>query len=108
MTTADWKPLMLIYNTGFIAVYLIFALLYWHAYSKRDELELSPMERYETRGVVQENVLMMSVGVIAMILALINLPQLSGPAYVLIGPLQTALGFMHGKKRRELEAASAA
>ncbi len=106
MHDSDWRPLMLIYNAGFIALYGIFALLYWHAYRQREELAFSPMEEYETRGVVQENLLMMAIGIVGLSLALLNVPRLSGMAYVLIGPLQTALGFKHGKRRRELTAAS--
>ena len=102
MQRADWRPLMEIYSAGFIALYVIFALLYWHAYSLREELELSPMEVYETRGVVQENVLMIGIGTLALVLAFLNLPQFSGMSYALIGPGQTWLGSVHGKRRRLL------
>ena len=105
MQRTDWRPLMEIYSAGFIALYVIFALLYWHAYRLRGELDLSPMEIYETRGVVQENVLMIGIGVLALILAFLNLPQFSGLSYALIGPLQTILGSVHGKRRRLLSAA---
>ncbi|MEP7000754.1 MAG: TMEM175 family protein [bacterium] len=103
----DWRPLMEIYSAGFIALYVIFALLYSHAYRLRVELELSPMEVYETRGVVQENLLMVAIGVLAFALALLNSPQLSGMTYVLIGPLQAWLGAVHGKRRRQLSEAEA-
>ena len=102
MHRADWRPLMEIYSAGFIALYVIFALLYWHAYSLREELGLSPMEIYETRGVVQENVLMIGIGTLALVLAFLNLPQFSGMSYALIGPGQTWLGSVHGKRRRLL------
>ncbi|MDQ2665171.1 MAG: TMEM175 family protein [Gemmatimonadota bacterium] len=100
MQVADWRPLMEIYSAGFIALYVIFALLYRHAYGLRAELELSPMEIYETRGVVQENLLMVGIGILALVLAFANLPQFSGISYALIGPLQTWLGAVHGKGRR--------
>src|SRR6478609_10264 len=58
MTRGEVSELMMIYSAGFIGLYVIFALLYLHAYRLRDALELTPMEAYETRGVVQENVLM--------------------------------------------------
>ena len=102
MTRADWRPLMLIYSAGFIALYVIFALLYLHAYKLRALLELSPMEAYETRGVVQENVLMICVGLVAVALAVANAPFLSGMAYALIGPGQMMLGVIHGRGRRRL------
>ena len=102
MQRADWRPLMEIYSAGFIALYVIFALLYLHAYRLRSELDLSPMETYETRGVVQENLLMVGIGTLALVLAFLNAPQISGMSYVLIGPLQAWLGAKHGKRRREL------
>ena len=102
MQRADWRPLMEIYSAGFIALHVIFALLYWHAYTLRTELELNPFEIYETRGVVQENVLMIGIGILALVLAFLNLPQFSGLSYALIGPLQTWLGSVHGKRRRVL------
>ncbi|CAN5899661.1 hypothetical protein BH11GEM1_BH11GEM1_35900 [soil metagenome] len=102
MQRADWRPLMEIYSAGFIALYVIFALLYWHAYRLRSELELNPMETYETRGVGQENLLMIGIGVLALVLAYLNLPMYSGMSYALIGPMQTWLGSAHGKGRRKL------
>ena len=108
LTRAEWRPLMIIYNLGFIALYAIFALLYAHAYKLRDALDLSPMERYETRGVVQENILMLTIGVVALGLAFANLPQWSGTVYIMIGPGQTILGMVHGKRRRALERAAPA
>jgi uncharacterized membrane protein len=102
MNRSEWSELMMIYGAGFIGLYVIFALLYLHAYRLRDALELTPMEAYETRGVVQENVLMIGIGVLAVVLAWLRQPALSGMSYVLIGPLQTALGMRHGRRRREL------
>jgi uncharacterized membrane protein len=97
---SDWRPLMIIYSLGFSGVYAIFSLLYVHAYRQRDRLELNALEVYETRGVVQENLLMLGIGLVALVLALLFHPALSGFAYVLIGPLQTVLGARHGKGRR--------
>ncbi len=110
MQRSDWRPLMEIYSAGFVGLYLIFALLYQHAYRLRAELELSPMEIYETRGVVQENLVMIGIGLIALVLAFLNSPRFSGMTYALIGPLQTWLGTVHarGRKRLNDEAASAA
>ena len=99
MRNADWRPLMMIYSAGFVALYVIFALMYMHAYKLRDALELNAMETYETRGVVMENVVMIGIGTIALVLAWFNHPQLSGMIYFLIGPLQGWLGSVHGKGR---------
>src|SRR5205807_10049927 len=67
MTSADWRSSMIIYNGGFVAVYVIFALLYGHAYRRREMLELSPMEQYETHGVVQEHLVMITIGALALV-----------------------------------------
>ncbi|MEP6617723.1 MAG: TMEM175 family protein [bacterium] len=104
MRGEDWRPLMLVYSGGFIALYVIFALLYLHAYKLRDALELSPMETYETRGVVQENILMVCVGLVAVALSLGQQPVLAGMSYALIGPAQAILGVIHGRGRRRLSA----
>jgi uncharacterized membrane protein len=102
MRNSDWKPLMMIYSAGFIALYAIFALMYLHAYKLRDALDLNAMEVYETRGVVTENLVMIAIGAVAFVLAWLSLPQFAGLTYALIGPLQTWLGSVHGKGRRQL------
>ena len=102
MNRDEWSQLMLIYGAGFIGLYVIFALLYLHAYRMRDALELNPLEAYETRGVVQENVLMIGIGVLSCLLAWQRQPSLAGMSYMLIAPAQTWLGMRHGKRRKLL------
>ncbi len=102
MRRQDWRPLMMIYSAGFVGLYIIFALLYRHAYQLRQYLELNAMEVYETRGVIQENLLMIGIGSLGLLLAIINQPQLAGLSYMLIGPGQAFLGMRHGRGRREL------
>jgi uncharacterized membrane protein len=102
MNLDEWSQLMLIYGAGYVGVYVIFALLYQHAYRLRDALELSPMEANETRGVVQEQLVMIAIGILSIGFALLRKPSLSGMSYMLIGPLQTMLGMKHGKRRRAL------
>ena len=93
---------MLTYGIGFTAVYGIFTMLYLHAHRLRDTLELSPLERYETRGAVHENLVMVCIGVVSMVLAALNGPTWSGMAYALIGPAQWALGMMHERGRKRI------
>jgi uncharacterized membrane protein len=104
---ADWRPLMLIYGTGFVALYVIFALLYAHAYRLRDELELTPLEAYRTRATVHENLLMMGIGVASVLFALARHSGLAGLTYMLIAPLQTYLGRRHGQGQRRMAMAMA-
>jgi hypothetical protein len=61
------------------------------------------MEAYETRGVVQEQLVMIAIGVLSAAFALARQPSLSRMSYTLIGPLQAWIGgARHGKRRRIL------
>jgi uncharacterized membrane protein len=102
MNRSEWSQLMMIYSAGFIGLYVIFVLLYLHAYRLRDVLELNAVEVHETNGVVQENLLMIGIGALALVLAFLQQPSLSGITYALIGPLQTMLGTRRGRKRKWL------
>lgn len=101
-------PLMLaIYGAGFAAVFIIFALLYRHAYRKRAALELSELETHDTGTYVQQNALMAGVGLLSVGLALTSTQTgslLSGLCYWLIGPIQYFHGSRRGKSRKHLEA----
>jgi|SRR5579872_205971 len=92
---------MRIYAVGFASVFMLFLLMYAHAYKLRHELELSPAETQETRNAVQENCLMVLIAVLAFFAALHH-PGWSGWTYALIGPVLTVHGTIFGKKVRLL------
>ena len=102
MQRADWRPLMIVYSAGFIGIYVIFALLYYHAYRLRDQLELNALEVHDTGGVVLEHAIMVGIGALSLGLALAGFPLFSGLTYILIGPLQTIIGAARGRRRRLL------
>jgi uncharacterized membrane protein len=104
---SQMPTLLAVYGAGFAAVFVIFTLLYWHAYRKRADLELSELETHDTRSYVQENALMALVGLLSIGLALTRTPVsslLSGLSYWLIGPVQYLHGRHRGKLRKKLEA----
>jgi uncharacterized membrane protein len=100
-------PTMLaVYGAGFAAVFLIFALLYWHAYRRRAALDLNELETFDTRTSLQENVLMTLVGLLSVALAVLGGPRhafLSGMTYWLIAPLLFAHGTLRDRRRRKVE-----
>jgi uncharacterized membrane protein len=103
---AQMPTLLAVYGAGFAAVFIIFALLYWHAYRKRAALDLSELETHDTRSYMQENALMAGVGLLSIGLALTNTPVsslLAGLCYWLIGPIQYFHGSHRGKSRKHLE-----
>jgi uncharacterized membrane protein len=73
-TKREVTALWLIYSTGILAVYLLFALLYHYAYMKRDELELNEYEALCTRNAVIDFAGFASIAVLVAIAALI-LPE---------------------------------
>lgn len=99
---SQWGTLMIIYSVGFILIYLVFALLYHHAWKKREELQLSAEEIVETRFSVIEQLLMVGVGTVALLMATRLSGGISGLAYMLIPVVQTVQGFARGKARRRL------
>lgn len=107
---ADAPTLFLIFGAGYVAVFLVFALLYLHAYSRRHELELNEIETFDTRAGVISAIATGAVGAasVAMTLALGSRANgWNGFIYFANGPVQTALGFWAGSNRRRIEEATA-
>jgi hypothetical protein len=93
--------LMRIYAIGFAAVFLLFVLMYAHAFRLRRALGLSPVEVLETRLALQENGVLALVGIASFLVALKS-PGLAGWVYLAIGPLLAIHGMVFGKRVRLL------
>jgi uncharacterized membrane protein len=93
--------LMRIYGGGFAAVFLIVLLLYAHAYKLRRELDLNPVEVWETRAAVRENAIMAAFGIVSFAVAFRS-PASAGWLYFLIGPALGVHGAITGKRTRLL------
>jgi uncharacterized membrane protein len=103
-TNLGWHEasvLMRIYAAGFAAVFLLFVLMYAHAYRLRRELGLNPVEVLETRFSMQENGLLALVGVSSLLVAFKS-PGWAGWVYLAIGPLLGIHGSIFGKRVRVL------
>lgn len=70
-TYGEISQLWLIYSVGVIAVYLLLALLYQHAYKKRRELELNDYETMVTRHTIIQFSGFVAVGILVAIAALV-------------------------------------
>jgi uncharacterized membrane protein len=108
MNRSEWSELMLIYGAGFIGLYVIFTLLYLHAYRSRAQLALNAVEEHATRSMMQENLLMIGIGALSMLLAWQRQPALSGMSYMLISPVLTVHGFRNARRRKQLMATNTA
>lgn len=106
MQEGDGPTVFLIFGAGYVAVFLVFALLYLHAYRKREELELNKLEVFDTRAGLISAVLTGAVGVASIAITLLfgtRAGGWSGWIYFANGPIQTVHGFWFGSRRRRLE-----
>jgi hypothetical protein len=98
-TAWQGSVVMRIYAVGFASVFLLFGLMYRHAYKLRGVLGLNAVEELETKNSVRENLLMAGIGVLAFLVAF-RYPQWSGWTYVLIAPALTVHGSVYGRRVR--------
>jgi len=63
--------LMIIYSLGYMTIYSIFFLLYWHALRKRHALELTHHEIFDTQTKMYAQLILVTIGACSVILALI-------------------------------------
>ncbi len=98
----ETRQMMMIYSSGFTAVFLIFTLLYLYVWRNRDPLELSPQERFDCGDSIIGNGLQALVGLTSLLFAwLLHSASLAGYVYLSIAVLQTLHGTIAGTKRRK-------
>lgn len=98
--------LMIIFGIGYVAVFGVFALLYWHAYRKRAQLELTEMEAFDTRTDIRESLLNVSIGLVSLAVAILGGARFAGMAgmiYMITPVVMTVHGMWNGRRRRKLE-----
>lgn len=101
----DAGALMVVFGSGYVAVFAIFALLHLHALRRRDELQLDALELWDTRDNVRETLLNVAIGACSIAIVLIGGPErtaLSGLIYWLVGPLLGVHGWLSGAARGRL------
>jgi uncharacterized membrane protein len=98
----EGSVLMRVYAAGFASVFLLFALMYAHAYKLRKELALNQAEVLETRSVLMENAILALVGLTSFLMAF-RYPEGAGWLYAAIGPLLWINGSIYGKRIRASE-----
>jgi uncharacterized membrane protein len=97
--------LMVIYGIGYVAIYSIFSLLYFHALRKKQTLELNRFEVFDTRTRMYGQLILVAVGVCSILLALCLSAKnagLSGMFYLAIGPVFWLVHARRGVIRRRM------
>ena len=105
ITADDFRIIFVVYGSGYAAVFLTFALLYWHAWRKRDQLALNEIERLHTRRIMINKIAMGAIGLGSVLLALI-LPEgyvgWAGYFYFVIAIYFMVAGFTLGRRERRV------
>jgi uncharacterized membrane protein len=98
--------LMTIFNLGYLAVFGVFVLLFWHAYRKREALELNELERFDTCESMLESALNCGIAIVSLLVLVIGgvgRAGLAGMAYMLTPIVMTLNGKIMGGRRKKLE-----
>lgn len=104
-TDQQMGTLMLIFGIGYFAVFAVFVLLHLHAYRKREALELTKVERFDTLSSVQESGLNCAIALVSICIVLFAGARYSGFAgmtYMLTGIVMWIHGYVMGSRREKL------
>jgi uncharacterized membrane protein len=94
--------LFIVYGTGFVAVFVILALMNARAYLLRQVLELSELEELMTRAEIARCLGVASVGLLSIVIALVlpgGAAGLAGLSYFLVGVVEFFVGWGFGNRR---------
>lgn len=111
MTLGQLSRASAIYGLGYVAVFLMFGLLYHHAYRKRKELGLEPGEVFDVKVFAGQQMVSVVVGLVVVLIAVI-VPRryafISPMAFILMWPGHALFESRVSKKRKVLEGQSPA
>ena len=108
-TFSDWeqvRSMMTLYGAGYIAVFLVFGLMYLRAFRRRTLLNLSEDDVFFALEHAAGCGIMVAVGVVSIVLAQTAPVRWSalaaGSAYMLIGPLQWVRWYVMSRNRPQI------
>jgi hypothetical protein len=96
-----------VYALGFVVLFVMFALLYGHAFRRRNQLALTPMEVFDAKSYAGHHLVSAGVGVIALLVALlapVQFAPLSPTCFALMGPAHYLFGNFVARRRPEFVA----
>ena len=99
------STLMYVYDLGYLLIYLLFYLMYKHAQSQAEKLELTDYELFETRSQMYINLVNAVIGVLAIIVTFIlpeNVKGGSGYVYFLLPVVYPIFFTVRGRQSRKL------
>lgn len=108
MTLPQLARASAIYGLGFLVLFVIFALLYGHAYRRREALGLTPAEVLDVKVFANHHLLSAGVGLVSIVFALtapVGLAPIAPTLYSLMGPLHWGYGVYNERRRKAFVAA---
>ena len=105
MSASDGRLLMWVYSAGFVGMMLIFVLLYWNTYRRRERLNLTPLQVFDAWAGIRTHAISAGVGTLSIVLAFvvpINFLWVAGMIYGLQGPLHWLNGAAIVKAREKM------
>jgi uncharacterized membrane protein len=84
LTQEEFPELIFLFSIGYVAIWLVFFLLYHHAYKRKRMLDLSPQETYYLFHQRLDSFVQVLIGVFSILFALLKQPVLSGICFLLI------------------------
>jgi uncharacterized membrane protein len=111
LTPDELAHIFTIYGIGYAAVFTLFAMLYHHAWRRREALGLSAAQALDARLEMGGQLVSVGVGVLAAAWAVVSprhygMVALSGFMYMLMGPAHGIYGAWQDKRRRAFARAS--
>ena len=106
MTLSELASAGVLYALGFVAVFSMFALLYAHALSKRQELQLTRLDVFDARAIIGHHLVSVGVGFISMAIAYfapVRFAPLAPSAFILMGPAHYLWGATTARRRSAVE-----
>jgi uncharacterized membrane protein len=103
----QFPALLIIFGAGFVAVYVVFTLMYLNAYRQRRVLELTRLEEFDTRAQIYSCLILVTIGLTSIALACVGTPVFtgaSGTMYWMIGPAMGIYWTISGRQRKRMEA----
>lgn len=101
------SALFMIYGAGFAGIFLLYVLLYGHAWRMRDRLGLNAVERHDTKTSMMMYASYVVIGLLSALIGAFAKSSLmlncAGWIYFAIGPASAVIGAKRGRARRAFE-----
>jgi uncharacterized membrane protein len=94
-----------VYAVGVMSMFVMFAMLYWRAHSKREALGLTEMDTFDLKSLAGHHLVSAGVGGVALAIALwapLQFAPFSPASLALMGPGHYSWAFVRDRRRKAL------